>query len=262
MTTTFYGVMMLTQNSELREIGVFNWTLPAWVVQLSDGTTFNACPSAGVCAKLCYARNGTYLFPKVRAAHVRNLERVLDDLDGWRAAMTSELRRKRYRATGKPRELTKPDGVQLDPWMHDWYMHGGRAVRVHDAGDFFSDEYLRAWLQVARDIPDVLFYAYTKEVRRFRSIADVEAPPNFRWLFSLGGKEDHLIDRDRDRHADVFPDVAAINAAGYVSQDASDLYAITLATSRVGIPANNIRHFRKRQGSSTFGDLQHDRHAT
>lgn len=259
MTTC--GVMMLTQNSELREIGVYNWTLPAWVVTLSDGRVFNVCPSAGACAKLCYARHGTYLFPKVRAAHVRNLEHVLDDLEGWRAAMTHELRRRRYRPTGTSRALTKPDDVELDPWMQTWYANGGRAVRVHDSGDFFSDEYLRAWLQVARDTPDVLFYAYTKEVRRFRAIAEHEAPDNFRWLFSLGGREDHLIDRDRDRHADVFPDVDSISAAGYESQDASDLYAITLATTRVGIPANNIRHFRKQQGSATFGDLQQSRHA-
>ena len=251
---------MLTQNSELREIGVWNWSIPAWVVTLSDGTVFNACPSAGVCARLCYARNGTYLFPQVRAAHIRNLEAVLNDLDGWRWNMIKELQKRKFRPTGTPRELTKPDGVTLDDWMEQWYATGGRAVRVHDAGDFFSDEYLRAWLQVARETPDVLFYAYTKEVRRFRAIAEREAPPNFRWLFSLGGKEDHLIDRDTDRHAEVFPNEQAITDAGYASQDASDLYAITLATPKVGIPANNIRHFRKAQGDSTFGDLQAGRH--
>jgi hypothetical protein len=252
---------MLTQNSELREIGVWNWSIPAWVVTLTDGTVFNTCPSAGVCANLCYARNGTYLFPNVKAAHIRNLEELLDDLDGWRYRMTVHLQKKRYRPTGSARALTKPENVTLDDWMENWYASGGRAVRVHDAGDFFSDEYLRAWLQVARETPDVLFYAYTKEVRRFRRVADAEAPPNFRWLYSLGGKEDHLIDRDLDRHADVFPDEQAITDAGYVSQDASDLYAITLATPRVGIPANNIRHFRKRQGEGTFGTLQATRHA-
>jgi len=251
---------MLTQNSELKEIGVWNWSVPAWVITLSDGSTFNTCPSAGVCAKLCYARNGTYLFPKVRAAHVRNLEMVLDDLAGWQASMIKELQRKKFRPTGTPRPLTKPEGVTLDPWMERWYRSGGRSVRVHDAGDFFSDEYLRAWLEVARQTPDVLFYAYTKEVRRFRAIAEPEAPENFRWLFSLGGKEDHLIDRELDRHAEVFPDDASITAAGYQSQEASDLYAITLATPKVGISANNIRHFRKRQGGQTFGELQAHRH--
>lgn len=252
---------MLTQNSELREIGVWNWSIPAWVVTLTDGTTFNTCPSAGACAQLCYARNGTYLFPNVRAAHVRNLEMLLNDLDGWQAHMIEELRRKKFRPTGTPRTLTKPDGVTLDDWMERWYAQGGRAVRIHDAGDFFSDEYLRAWIQVAQATPDVLFYAYTKEVRRFRSVAGCSTPQNFRWLWSLGGKEDHLINLDIERHADVFADNDAIVAAGYQSQDASDLYAITLTTKKVGIPANNIRHFKKRQGSATFGTLQSNRHA-
>ena len=87
-----------------------------------------------------------------------------------------------------------------------------------------------------------------------------EPPPNFRWLYSLGGREDHLIDRDTERHADVFADEDAIAEAGYLSQEASDLYAITLATPRVGIPANNIRHFKVRQGTDTFGTLQARRH--
>lgn len=252
---------MLTQNSELRDIGVWNWSIPAWVVTLTDGSTFNACPSAGACAQLCYARNGTYLFPNVRAAHIRNLEMVLGDLDGWRSQMVAELQRKKFRPTGTPRALTKPDKVVLDDWMEHWYEAGGRAVRVHDAGDFFSDEYLQAWLEIARQTPDVLFYAYTKEVRRFRSVAVPHSPPNFRWLWSLGGKEDHLINLEYERHADVFADEDAITAAGYQSQDASDLYAVTLATPKVGIPANNIRHFKKRQGTATFGTLQANRHA-
>ena len=251
---------MLTQNSELREIGVWNWSIPAWVVELSDGRTFNACPSAGACAQLCYARNGTYNFPSVKAAHIRNLEETLDDLEGWKARMIEELRAKRFRATGSPRPDVAPEGTILDPWIASWYRQGGRAVRIHDAGDFYSDEYLRAWIEIARATPDVLFYAYTKEVRRFRKIAAQEAPENLRWLFSMGGKEDHLIDREIDRHADVFPDEQAIRDAGYSSQEASDLYAITLPTAKVGIPANNIPAFRKKQGGSTFADLQKDRH--
>jgi hypothetical protein len=37
-----------------------------------------------------------------------------------------------------------------------------RWVRIHDSGDFFSDEYTQAWLRVMRARPTVLFYAYTK----------------------------------------------------------------------------------------------------
>lgn len=69
--------MLLTQNRELKKDGVWNWTLPAWVVELPDGSHFNVCPHAGACAKFCYARNGTYLFPKVRGKHLDNLLCVL-----------------------------------------------------------------------------------------------------------------------------------------------------------------------------------------
>ncbi|MFF1609544.1 hypothetical protein ACFVYA_17325 [Amycolatopsis sp. NPDC058278] len=46
---------LLTQNSEMRQIGVWNWSLPAWAGRLADGRTYNTCPSAGVCAQACYA---------------------------------------------------------------------------------------------------------------------------------------------------------------------------------------------------------------
>jgi len=251
---------MLTQNSELREIGVYNWSIPAWVVTLSDGSTFNACPSAGACAKLCYARNGTYLFPNVRAAHLRNLEETLEDLEGWTDRMIGEIGAKRFRPTGVARPDIVPSVDQLDEWVRAWYEAGGKAVRIHDAGDFYSEEYLRAWLRVIDAHPDVLFYAYTKAVAMFRSVVEPNPPANFRWIYSMGGREDHMLDLDRDRHAEVFPDEDSIAAAGYVSQEASDLYAVCLATTRVGIPANNIRHFRKRQGGETFGSLQQARH--
>ena len=251
---------LLTQNSELREIGVFNWTLPAWVVDLPDGSKFNVCPAAGACAQVCYARNGTYMFPNVKAAHQRNLMFVLEDLAGWQDAMTRELSARRFSPTGTPRPLVAPDADALDPWMLGWLNAGGRAVRVHDSGDYFSDEYTRAWLAIAEAHPTILFYSYTKEVPRFREVVEPVASPNFRWLYSLGGKYDHLIDLDTERHADVFPDEDAIVDAGYQSQDASDLYAITLATTRIGIPANNIPRFKRKMAGRTFGVLQRDRH--
>lgn len=36
--------MLLTQNRELKRDGVWNWTLPAWVIQLDDGSHMNVCP--------------------------------------------------------------------------------------------------------------------------------------------------------------------------------------------------------------------------
>lgn len=211
---------LLTQNSELRPDGIFNWSLPAFGVTLSNGTTMNVCPNAGACASFCYARNGTYNFSNVKRRHIQNLEYILEDPDGWYNQMLEEVQKPKMK---------------------------GKHVRIHDAGDFFNANYLILWLDIARKTPDVTFYCYTKEVSMFKKhVTESACPPNFKYLFSMGGKEDHLIDLENDRHAEVFKDDAAILDAGYGNQDASDLLAITLPTNKIGIPANNIKHFNKK----------------
>jgi len=220
-------MLLTTGNSELRKDGIFTWSIPALNARLSNGHNFVTCPNAGVCANLCYARSGTYMFSNVRAAHLRKLEMVLDDLPKWQEQMIDELQHRRYR--------------------------NGKAVRIHDTGDFFSLAYLQAWAAIAAATPDVLFYAYTKEVAMVKATS---LPDNFVVIFSMGGKQDHLVDKDTDRHADVFPDLDTLVAAGYTDQSASDLLAATLPTNRIGIVANNIKHLKKKQGEQTFSGLQ------
>lgn len=221
---------LLTQNSELRPDGIFNWTLPAFGVRLTNGTTMNVCPNAGACASFCYARSGTYNFSNVKRRHVQNLEYILEDPDGWFDQMLAEVQKPKMK---------------------------GKHIRIHDAGDFFSEDYLHLWTRIAELTPDVTFYCYTKEVSMFKR--QVNFPNNFKYLFSMGGKEDHLVDLENDRHAEVFKDDAAILDAGYGNQDASDLLAITLPTNKIGIPANNIKHFNKKMAGRTFGQLQKER---
>jgi hypothetical protein len=220
---------LLTQNSELKPDGIFNWTLPAFGVTLTDGTNMNVCPQAGACASFCYARSGTYNFSNVKRRHIQNLEYILEDPDGWFNQMLEEVQ--------KPKMA-------------------GKHIRIHDAGDFFTEDYLHLWIKIAELTPEVTFYCYTKEVTLFKR---QKFPSNFKYLFSMGGKEDHLIDLENDRHAEVFKDDAAILDAGYGNQDASDLLAITLPTNKIGIPANNIRHFNKKMAGRTFGELQKER---
>lgn len=219
---------LLTQNREMRAIGVWNWTLPAWAGRLPDGRSYNTCPSAGVCRHVCYARHGTYTWPVVRAKHQANLAFVLDDLPGWEEAMTAELAARKFH---------------------------GAWVRIHDSGDFFSDAYTHAWLRIMRRRPEVNFYAYTKEVDRFRRLIEPEPPGNFLWVYSFGGTQDAALDATRDRVADVFPDEEAIEAAGWHSQEASDLLAV-LGPRLVGIPANRIPHFLARLSGRTFRSWQ------
>lgn len=212
---------------------IYKWTLPAHEGTLDDGRRYNACPTAGICRDLCYARVGTYRFHNVLAAHQRNLQYVMDDLPGWEAQMTTELQHRRYRPTA----------------THAIH------VRVHDAGDFFSLPYLQAWLRIARANDHAIFYGYTKAVRMFERWVQPAPPANFRFRYSYGGTQDDLIDPLLHDHADVFPDEAALEEAGYTSQTPSDLRAV-YGPRTLGVAANNIPQLKARQGSRTFRALQ------
>jgi len=223
---------LLSQNSELKPDGIFNWSIPAFGVRLTDGTTMNVCPNAGACASYCYARNGTYNFSNVKRKHIQNLELSLYQPESFVEQMITECSKLKMK---------------------------GKHVRIHDAGDFYSKEYLLNWLKIIKACPDVTFYCYTKEVAMFKEIVEPNCPTNFKYLYSMGGKQDDLIDLSKDRHADVFKDDAAILDAGYMNQDASDLLAITLPSNKIGIPANNIKHFNKKMAGRTFRELQKER---
>lgn len=248
----------LRTNSELRPIKVWTFSIPALGARLNDGRTILTCPTAGACANVCYARNGTFNFPVVKAAHSRSLKKIIDDLQGWKQEMLQELSSKRFRPTGVRRENAAPDISLCDDWIQRWANSGGAAVRIHDAGDFFSDDYLLAWVEIARLTPDVLFYCYTKEVSRFRRVLE-NPPPNFRFLYSMGGKEDHLVDKESERHADVFPSLDAMIKAGYSDQEPSDLWAVTLPTTKIGIVQNNIPHYKKKLQGKSFGEAEIER---
>lgn len=204
--------LLKSNNRDLKRDRIWVWSLPAWITTLPDGSRMNTCPSAGVCAQACYARKGTFRFRNVLEAHTKNLMMVLEDLNGWKQIMNLELGHPKFR---------------------------GAYVRIHDGGDFFSDEYLEAWLEIARENPETIFYSYTKEVVRFRKIVEPACPPNFKYVYSYGGKYDHLI-TDQDRQCDVFPDEEALEEAGFSNQEASDLLAIT-GDTKVGIVINNHR---------------------
>lgn len=234
---------LIAQNSELRDCGaVFNWTIPAFVVRLSDGTRFNACPSAGRCTRVCYALFGKYLFTPVRARHLANLEYVLNHPDEFEDQMLAELVGPRFDWKHKVIDLPHDES---NTWLNEWMAGGGAALRIHDGGDFFAEWYLEMWIRIARKRPHVLFYAYTKSVSMVLPYLD-RMPVNMVIIFSYGGLEDHLIDRENHRHSDVFPSRQSIEDAGYLNQESNDLLAAVAPTNKIGVPANNIPTALKR----------------
>ena len=220
--------LLTNGNRDLARDGIWTWSLPALAARLPDGHSIRTCQQAGVCALACYAREGTYKIPTVRDRHIRNLLYTVEDLGGWRDAMIRELAHQRF------------DGAR---------------VRIHDGGDFYSPEYLDAWLTVMAASPHVGFYTYTKEVRLFRDQVEPAPPPNFKWVYSLGGKQDALLVPGVDRVADVFPTEPSIARARFHSQLKSDLLAVD-GPSPVGMAANRIPKLQRRQGDRTFGQWQ------
>jgi hypothetical protein len=75
-------------------------------------------------------------------------------------------------------------------------------IRIHSHGDFFSEAYFLAWMDVARNDPNRRFYAYTKSLVYW--VRNKEAiPPNMVLTASRGGKFDFLIDAHKLREAVV-----------------------------------------------------------
>lgn len=97
-------------------------------------------------------------------------------------------------------------------------------VRIHIAGDFFSQAYFDAWLAVAKRNPSVLFYAYTKSLS-FWLARRSEVPTNFVLTASRGGKQDNLIKTNGLREAIVVYSVKEAEELG-IPIDHDDSHAM------------------------------------
>ena len=78
-------------------------------------------------------------------------------------------------------------------------------VRVHEAGDFWTEQYMRAWFMVAASRPHQKFYAFTKSLGMWLTLKDI-IPPNFYLTASQGGTLDYLI----PKYPEVFQRVAYV----------------------------------------------------
>jgi hypothetical protein len=148
---------------------IYDLTLPALSGVVVDEETgdfveITTCPGAGACQLFCYARKGGYvMFPASSMSAAQALNFLVNDPEGYTARVNQEIK------TIKAK--TDKAGVQF-------------VVRWHDAGDFFSKEYLDLAYGVAKSNPDVQFYAYTK----MGDVATGAAPANFTMNFSSGSK--------------------------------------------------------------------------
>lgn len=93
--------------------------------------------------------------------------------------------------------------------------------RLHVGGDFYSQAYFDAWLEVAKANPARIFYAYTKSLP-FWIKRMAEIPANFRLTASRGGKHDELIGLHNLKCAEVvFSEAEAANKGLEIDSDDS-----------------------------------------
>lgn len=109
-------------------------------VGIFDMLSVVTCPNCKECARKCYARKAE----------------------------------KQYPATWNKRVLNTAQAVETPALLIErsiWQirMHRIRVVRIHSAGDFFSQAYADLWGDIARALPEVRFYGYTKSPYRPRA---------------------------------------------------------------------------------------------
>lgn len=198
-------ISLSTGNAKLNKpngghYNIIGWGVPADYDVMLMGKRFNTCPGALACKAPCYAKVGFYAMENVKRAKMNNLRASV--LPGFVDNIVSELKRRRSYNT----------------------------VRIHDAGDFYSQEYYNKWCDIARALPDRIFYAYTKALH-----LDLYSnkPENLRIIQSLGGRYDSLVDLSRP-HSRIFATHEARIAAGYIDGNINDIPAIEGET-RIGL---------------------------
>lgn len=211
MSNLFSVNSKMKKSSEINKIKVVNFTLPAY--KTKDGHI--TCPNAKNCISGCYARMGAYIWSNVSKKHHENYEAT-------------------KREDFVMRAVTEIKHIKAD------------FVRVHDSGDFYNKEYLEKWLKIAKMLPCVKFYAYTKMVTMVKSVS---IPSNFTIIFSMGGTEDNLINTNKDRHSKVFNDISTMPSK-YIDASMDDMRALTQNTN-IGL----VYHGNKGYDKTTWGKV-------
>jgi hypothetical protein len=109
-------------------------------------------------------------------------------------------------------------------------------LRVHDSGDFYSNKYFLKWMQIADQLPNVKFYAYTNSISIVKNNSS-SIPQNFDFIFSDSGKQVNLIDKSADPHTRIFGTLEGLKFEGYTDASEYDLYATKWHsnTNKVGL---------------------------
>lgn len=129
---------------------IHSWSVPA-------GRKFGCPGETSLCRTRCYAKRGFFHMPSVKESHLRN----------W--------------------NFSKTDGF-IDWMVAQLHASFVRVMRIHVSGDFYSYEYTRKWIEIARRCRNVRFFAYTRSWREeeiFPELVKLAGFDNFQMWWSI-----------------------------------------------------------------------------
>jgi len=122
---------------------------------------FLTCPNTTkMCQRYCYAKIAEARFPNVKKH--RNASYLLSLKKSFSKIIISQIKK-----------LKK------------------KVVRIHESGDFYSQNYFNKWVTIAKTLPDVLFYTYT----RVDTLNLKNKPSNLIVRLSLDNESIHLLQK-------------------------------------------------------------------
>lgn len=91
------------------------------------------CPNNSMCNKTCYAMKAERIYKSARQSRENN-----------------------YQASLLP--------TFVQECIHSIKKSKRTVIRIHEAGDFYSQAYANKWNKIIKALPDIKFYAYTKSM--------------------------------------------------------------------------------------------------
>jgi hypothetical protein len=154
-----------------------SFNLPAMVACPAAKLSIKMLGSKALCVN-CYAMKGRYAFANVKNAQKSRLEFVNENLENGVFVKTM------IEVIAKATKKTTNRIVS-------------NLFRVHDSGDLFSTEYIKAWIKICQALPNIKFWFPTREwIRMSDELKELASLPNVALrpsALSLGDKAPSII---------------------------------------------------------------------
>lgn len=182
-------------NAKLKGINAPSFSLPA-------GYT---CPMADVCKSMAHRKGKAF----------KDGKKIKDHGDIRCYAASTEVQYKavrdnRWRNHDLLKDMGSPEKMSdlILRSLKYYETQNGKisTFRIHDSGDFYSQDYFDAWLLAAKQRTDIHFYAYTKSIS-FWKARKKSIPKNLNLIASEGGKEDDLMNKEKFRKSTIVKSV-------------------------------------------------------